>query len=112
MFENDSSSFHEGRCRSFDLRDPFATRMQSELEGRPSVFIGYRPQFSAVRLDNRTTDRQSHAQPLRFGRIERSENAIETLRIESWARISHGDYNTLGFMGLTFLSHPAFFFST
>ena len=61
---------------------------RQELKRRTFVGIRCRPEPPAVRLDNRATNRQSHAHALRFGGIERGEYVIDTLRIQPRARIS------------------------
>jgi len=55
---------------------------RQELKRRTFVGIRCRPEPPAVRLDNRATNRQSHAHALRFGGIERGEYVIDTLRIQ------------------------------
>ena len=71
---------------------------RQELKRRTFVGIRCRPEPPAVRLDNRATNRQSHAHALRFGGIERGEYVIDTLRIQPRARISHCDQHPLRFI--------------
>src|SRR6266852_3915594 len=47
---------------------------QSEMKCCSSSIVGGRPQAAAMRLDNRTTDGQSHAAALRLGRIKRRKD--------------------------------------
>jgi hypothetical protein len=62
---------------------------QCELNGCAFNGVGIGPQAAAMGLDNFPTDRQCHACALRFGGIERLENAIGLLRGDSDTRITH-----------------------
>src|ERR1700739_3525838 len=64
---------------------------QRELKDGSLGPIGLGPEPSSVTFDNRTADRQPHAKALRLSRIKRVEKTIKTLRIQPWARISHGN---------------------
>jgi hypothetical protein len=73
----------------FPSGHPLTTNRQRELKDGALGRVCRSPQSSSVSFDNRTADRQPHAQALRLGRIEGVEKTIETLRIQPWARISH-----------------------
>src|SRR5262249_53087495 len=75
--------------RLFPSRDPLITNWQRELKDGSPGRICLRHQPSSVSFNNRSADRQTHAQALRLSRIEGVEKAIETLRIQPRTRISH-----------------------
>ena len=49
-------------------------------------------QLPAMGLGDRAADRQSHANPIGFGRVERLEQPVEFLRIEPRTGVLHFDY--------------------
>ena len=61
---------------------------QQELKDGASGRICRRPEPTPVSCDDRTTDGQPHTQAFGLGRMEGFEKWIETLEIESRARIS------------------------
>src|SRR5919198_1801510 len=69
---------------------------QDELQGGAGAGVAFRPQPSAVCLDDRAADRETHAHPHGFGGIERAEDALQRLRVEPDAGILHGDEHPLG----------------
>lgn len=52
-------------------------------------YVRGRPYLAPMRFDDRAADRKSHAHAARFGRVEWIEEAVEILRLQSGARISH-----------------------
>jgi hypothetical protein len=64
------------------LRDRLLTNRQSKLEEGTPGCICFRPQPSSVSLDDRTTDRQPHAQTLGFSRIKGVEKTVKALWIQ------------------------------
>src|SRR5258706_8194405 len=66
-------------------------RRQGELKAGAAGQVRARPQASAVRVDDRTADRQAHPQTVRLRRVEGLENVLDIRRGEAWTRISHLD---------------------
>jgi len=52
------------------------TDRKSQVEGRPRPNVGRSAESSAVSLDDRAADRQSHSQPRGFGGEERIEDPV------------------------------------
>src|SRR6516164_9938215 len=64
--------------RLFPSRDPLITNWQRELKDGSPGRICLRHQPSSVSFNNRSADRQPHAQALRLSRIKRIEKTVET----------------------------------
>ena len=56
---------------------------QGEVEGRARSVVGRHPHLSAMGLDDRAADRQSHAHAVGLGGEEGREQAIEVLGIDA-----------------------------
>src|SRR5271166_1506147 len=90
---------HSSAKRSSQWRP--AGDWQSELK-RPAVSagIGRGPYPSAVRFDDRTANRQSHAQAVLFGGEECVEKTIRVLWRDADAGVPHLDQHLIGIMTL------------
>src|SRR5882724_10966804 len=73
---------------------------QSELNSCARTCMEGSPQTAAMGLDDRTTDRQPHAEPLRFCRHESGEDAVQVLRVDAPASVLHGDADGIGLLSL------------
>ena len=73
------------------LRRSLPLERQGELKDGPLGYVGRRPHASAMRLDDRTADRQSHAHTIRLGRVECVEEPVHALRLQARAGILYGD---------------------
>ena len=62
-----------------------------ELKERPTRLAAARPQPSAVGLDDRPADRQSHTHAFGLGRVEGIKQAFQTLGAQPWAGVLHAD---------------------
>src|SRR5258708_9200955 len=62
-----------------------------ELKAGAAGHVRARPQSAAVRFDDRTADGQAQAHALGLGGVERLEQAVQTLRIQSRAGIPQTD---------------------
>src|ERR1700738_5270480 len=78
-----------GRLTSAASRRSVCDRRQGELKAGAAGQVRARPQSAAVRLADRTADRQAYPQTVRLRRVEACENVLESLRREAWTRISH-----------------------
>ena len=54
-----------------------------------------RPKPPTVRLDDRAADRQADAEAFGFGRVERLEDSLRTIRIEPDAGIAYLDHHAV-----------------
>src|SRR5260370_30395685 len=81
-------------------------RRQGELEDGAAWDIWRRPQSAAVRVDNRTRDRQPHAHALRLGGEECLKEPVHPRRVEPGARILDRDEHTMGFVIGGYDLHP------
>ena len=84
---------HRRRRRSLIIRRPpfLATNVQCKLERRARTVIRRRPKFSAMILNNRTANRQSHTHSLRLGGVESIEDLAEILPVDANTGVLHGD---------------------
>src|SRR6266550_1570738 len=96
----DSGSVAAAVSPSFMLSRPFffVTNMQRGLKCCARAIVRYGPELSAVRLYDRTTDRQPHPHSFRFCRKESLEKMIETLGLQPNPGVLHRDEHFIGFM--------------
>src|ERR1700737_2142416 len=73
--------------RPFKLMLP--TRGQGELEGRAGTSVRRDPQVAAMRLADRTADRQTHAHAFGLGSEKGVEESRHTLRAEPDTEVLH-----------------------
>src|SRR5260370_6451898 len=95
-------SAQAGICRQITVAVPGsrrATRVGEHREVKDGATgqVGGHPRLPAMRYDDRTADRQPHAQTAGLCRVERVEEAFETFRVQSRSRILHHDQRALRF---------------
>src|SRR5262249_51228640 len=77
---------------SLDIADLLpADRPQGEAKDRPATGIGLGPDLAAMRLDDRSRDRQPDPHPLAFGGDERLEQLRTHLRRNARSGIGNAD---------------------
>src|SRR5260370_16592688 len=95
-------SAQAGICRQITVAVPGSRRAprvgeHREVKDGPTGQVGGHPQPAAMSFDDRTADRQPHAQTAGLCRVERVEEAFETFRVQSRSRILHHDQRALRF---------------
>src|SRR6185503_1012718 len=68
-------------------------KWRGKVEGRAVCQVVLRPQMAAVRFYDRTTDRQSYAEPLGFGCKERFKNFTDFVSPQPRTAVTHRDKN-------------------
>src|SRR5258708_33138573 len=76
----------------------FVASWQRELKDRAARLIRCCPQTTAMRLDDRTADRQSHAHAIALGRVESVEDVFQVRPVQSGAGIADGQKHTVRFV--------------
>src|SRR5882724_11724313 len=71
---------------------------QGKVKACPPGQVRLSPHPPTMGFDDRTADRESHAHAARLRRVERVEEAIETLRVQSRTRISHSHENAVRYI--------------
>src|SRR5882762_1079317 len=91
--EGTSPARRIARERSGGARD-------GETECRARSVVGHRPQLSVMILDDRTADRQTDAQAMRFCRVERFEELVDAARIQADAGVLNEQFDAVAAMDL------------
>ena len=74
----------------------FGIGRQDNFEDRPMRLVRKRPKVSAMRDNDRLTDRKSDAHPGRLRRIERLEDLLLVLLVDSRAGVRDGNADFRG----------------
>src|SRR6267154_2494805 len=82
-----------GMSMQTDLPMPLALSRQRETKTGPARRVAVSPQAPAMRLNNRSANREPHTGPLRFRRKKCLENLIRLLRRQAHSRVADRHYN-------------------